>query len=168
MLSFETATKLFESVNGSTFIGLDTETKVHLKGGKKNPHKDRITKRTTSNVMVFQNKKSNAYKNMVERRLIAEGKDPSSFELQPRRWGKRIPNTPFIKHNGEYYLEVIFLNSTKSEYFLDGNPIHKKDIIDLPTHKEGKQGDLDDKVIIRTYKLSSIKALRMNNNSYIF
>ena len=117
----QTLRNLLENVNGSTFISLDTITPVKLTGGKSNPLQGRVTKKTTgSNVMVFQNKKgSNSYSNMVNRRLEREGKIPT-FEVGPRTWGTRIPETPFIQHNDELYLEMIFLNSGKSEYLLDG------------------------------------------------
>jgi hypothetical protein len=40
----------------------------------------RVTKQTTgASVMVFTNQASNGYENMVQRRLVAEGKDPASF-----------------------------------------------------------------------------------------
>lgn len=61
------------SINGSSFIGLDTQISVTLKGGKKNPMQGRVTKRTTgSRVMVFQNKLINGYEAMVHRRLAEQ------------------------------------------------------------------------------------------------
>lgn len=168
-MDFNVAKKLFDKVNGGSFVGIDTETVVTLKGGKGNSQQGRVTKlHTGASVMVFQNKTTNAYENMVERRLASEGKDPKSFELQPRKWGTRIENTPFIEHNGGHYLEVIFLKAGESVYLLDGKPIAKDDIVGLPTPKEGGQGGLENKVIIRTFKLDSIRKIRIDKTEYSF
>lgn len=65
--------KILENVNGASFVGLDTEVVVPLKGGKANPMKDRVTKVTYgSRVMVFQNRNANGYENMVHRRLAEQ------------------------------------------------------------------------------------------------
>ena len=155
-------------INGASFIGIDTLTDVKLTGGKKNPMQGGVQKAVIgSSVMVFSNTNSNGYENMVERRLIAEGKDPQSFSLQPRVWGTRIENTPLIVHNDEYYLEVIFLKAGETSYFFNGKPI-KKDLIEgLPEKAEGEQGGLDNKVIIRTYKVASIGRITINKETYI-
>ena len=110
-----------DKVNGGTFISINTETQVKLAGGQKNPLQGRVTKVVMgSNVMVFQNKHSNAYENMVARRLVQEGKDPNSFQLSPRSWGVRETGTPFVTHNGNEYLEVIFLKCGDVHYRVDG------------------------------------------------
>ena len=158
---------LTENVNGTTFIGLTSETSVKLTGGKANPLQGRVTKQTTgANVMVFQNKSTNGYNNMVQKRLEAEGKAPESFELSPRKWGSRIEGTPFIEHKGKYYVEVIFLNAGATTYRVDGKPTHKDEIVGLPSKKEATQGGLEDKVIIRTFSVDSIKGLTINKEYY--
>ena len=152
------------SLSGASFMAIDTEVVVPLTGGRKNPMKDRVTKRTTgSRVQVFQNKKINGYDAMVKRRLEAEGKDPGSFVIGPRVWGERIPLMPVVVHNSECYLEVIFLQAGTTEYFLDGKSIDKKDIIGLKeSGAGGEQGGLSEeaKVVIRTYKFDSIRQIR--------
>lgn len=168
---------IFANVNGNSFVGLDTETKVALRGGKKNPMLGRVNKKTTrSRVMVFQNRLSNAYDNMVKRRLEAEGKDPNSFVLSPRVWGERIPNTPFVRHinkDGQlkHYLEVIFLAAGKSEYLLDGKHIDKEMIEGLPEAEllvsDNVQGGLENQVIIRTYDVASLTGIRIDNDEFV-
>ena len=183
----KTLREIFATVNGSSFVGLDTESKVTLKGGKKNPQQGRITKRTTgSSVMVFTNQEQSGYENMVQRRLIEEGKDPTSFSVGPRVWGKRVQGLPIVEHEkdgvSKDYLEVIFLKPGKSEYFQDGQPIDKKDIEGLPEEKEEKievpdpdeeptnrgQAGLANKVVIRTYAEDSILAVRIDGVEYVF
>lgn len=160
--------KVLENVNGSSFISLDTTTIVKLKGGKSNPMQGRVRKHNTgANVMVFQNKKANAYDNMVKRRLMAEGKNPDLFKLSPRAWGTRLQGTPLVEHKGALYLEVIFLKGGKSTYTLDGQPIAPEDIQGLDLNKpEGEQGGLSDKVIIRTYKMDSITRMKIGDKEY--
>lgn len=155
-------------LNGASFIGIDTLTNVKLSGGKANPMQGLVTKATVgSSVMIFSNKNSNGYENMVERRLIAEGKDPNSFSLSPRVWGTRIANKPLVEHKGEYYLEVIFLKAGETSYLLSGRPIRKDLVEGLPEKsEEGSQGGLDNKVIIRTYKVSSITRVTINKEIY--
>lgn len=162
------ATLLTDHVNGATFITIDTVTDVKLTGGKKNLMQGRVTKRVTgSNVMVFQNKSINGYEAMVKRRLEKEGKNPDTFELKPRAWGRRLTGAPFVEHKGAYYIEVIFLSPGETEYLLDGNVVQRNTIVGLPPEKEeAHQGGLNDKVIIRTYKADSIKGITIDKQHY--
>lgn len=168
---------IVKEVNGNTIVAITTSTKpsgmrktIDTDGGREtNPHYNRVQKITTgSSVMVFQNKAINGYDAMVKRRLEKEGKNPSSFQLGPRKWGERLKNLPIVRHpSGQLYLEVIFLRSGETTYNLDGVPIDKSDILGLPTSRqEGEQGGLDDKVIIRTFKVSSLLTIRINNTLY--
>jgi len=173
-MHIEQAKEIFANVNGSSFIGLDSLTQVPLFGGKRNPMQGRVTKLMTgANVMVFQNKHSSSYGDMVQRRLEREGKDPATFQLSPRAWGERIPETPFIQHekDGEmhYYLEVIFLRAGEVQYLLDGEPIAKADIVGLKETEpsEESQGGLENKVVIRSFKLASITGLRVDGHEYL-
>lgn len=164
---------VLENVNGASFVGMDTKTVVALKGGKKNPHQGRVTKTTIgSSVMVFTNKNSNGYENMVMRRLEQEGRDPASFVLSPRKWGVRMEGSPLVYHEKDgavkHYLEVIFLRAGKSQYFLDGQPIDKSDVIGLEEKDESQQGGLSDdrKVIIRTFDLASVTGVRIDGQEF--
>ena len=134
------ATLLTDGVNGASIISIDTLTDVPLRGGQANPHLGRVQKRVKgSNVMVFSNKKINGYDAMVRRRLEQEGKDPNSFVLSPRSWGRRLTGAPFVEHNGNFYVEVIFLRSGEVEYLLDGEVISRNDVIGLTEkHKHVK------------------------------
>lgn len=164
---------VLESVNGASFVGIDTRTEPALKGGKKNPHKGAVTKVTRgASVMAFSNKNSNGYENMVKRRLEAEGKNPDTFVLSPRSWGERIPGLPLVRHEKDgavkYYLEVIFLKSGKSHFELNGQVIAREDVIGLEEKDESQQGGLsdDNKVIIRTFSLDSITAVRIDGQEF--
>lgn len=156
-----------DNVNGATFVGISTITEPKLLGGKKNPFQGRVRKiMSGASVMVFQNKTKNGYFEMVKRRLEQEGKAPESFELSPRSWGTRLDNMPFVEHKGEYYLEVIFLKSGDVHYEVDGIITLKDQIEGLTDKEEAEQGGLEDKVIIRTFKLSSITSITINKETF--
>ena len=151
-------------LNGCAIGSLTAVTDITLKGGKKNPLQGKVTKRAEGcNVMFFCNSKSNGYNNMVKRRLAKEGKASTDFKLGKRVWGERINDTPFIEHKGNMYVEVVFLKApSKVVYLVDGEEVNKNTIEGLPVDsQEGKQGGLDNKVIIRTYKLSSLRNIKM-------
>ena len=157
-----TIKQVFETLEGGTFVGMDTETPVKLTGGKKNPQQGRVTKQMRgATVMCFSNANGSAYNAMVKRRLAAEGRDPESFELGARAWGERIAGTPFVTHKGKTYLEVIFMRSGEVQYMLDGEPVSAEQIEGLPERKEPTgQAGLENQVIIRTFDIDNIVALR--------
>lgn len=164
-----TITAALETVQGAAFASIDTLTEIKLTGGKANPFQGRVTKSSVGNqVMVFTNKKSNAYDNMVKRRLEQEGKDPATFVLGALPWGTRIENTPFIQHNGELYLQLIYMKAGKTSYLVDGLP-YAGEIPGLPVEKEPTgQAGLENQVIVRTLKEKSIKRLRFDQQEYVF
>lgn len=152
-------------VHGATFIGLDTITEVNLP--KSSPHHGRVTKvMTGANVQVFGNKHTNGYENMVKRRLGKESKDPEDFQLSPRKWGQRVPNLPIVEHQGNEYLEVIFLKNGEIEYLLDGKPINKEDVIGLKPPVAAEQGGLENKVHLRTFAVESIRQIVIDGQTF--
>lgn len=176
MITYEQLNELVSQVKGTTFAGLTTKTQVKLTGGKKNEMQGRVEKLTEgSNIILYSNSEKNGYAEMVKRRMIKEGKDPSEFQLKPRAWGVRVGKSPFIEHNDKYYFECIFVSPGKTTYLLDGNPILKEDIVGLPVPKENTEeevesekkqfsnNDLEDKVIIRTFALESIVSIKLKN-----
>lgn len=167
--------ELVGTVNGATIISLDTETtlplnKTIIANGERqpNPHFDRVKKRTTGlNVMIFSNSNTNSYSNMVRKRLVAEGKDPTTFVLSERKWGKRIEGTPFVDHKGETYIEVIVLRPGKTTCWVGTTAIHKEDIQGQKKTSKPTQGGLDNTVVLRTFKVSSIVAITMNKEKHV-
>jgi hypothetical protein len=159
---------LLANVNGNTIIAIDTVTVPKLAGGQKNPMQGKVRKiMIGGNVMVFTNKNSNGYENMVNRRLAQEGKDPASFQLGERAWGKRIAGTPFVEHNGAMYLEVIFLKPGKVHYEHGVREISAAQVQGLQQKDEAEQGGLDNKVIIRTFKADSISSITIDGQRHV-
>ncbi len=172
-MDISVAKKLFENVKGTGFAGIDSLTVVPLTGGKSNPQKGRVTKRTTgSTVMVFAQEEHTAYSAQVKRRMEKEGLDAASWEGGPLPYGEWVDDTMFIVHTKKgdteptHYLRVHFVNAGTSEYLLDGEVIAKEDVIGLPKPRESKQGGQSDKVIPRNYKLDSITAIRIDGTEY--
>lgn len=159
---------LDENLNGTSFVSLTTITIPKLRGGKKNPFRGRVKKIAKStSAMIFQNKQKNGYKAMVTRRLGKEMKDANDFKLKPRTWGERIPNAPIVHHKGNYFLEVVFLKPSNVHYEVDGVKTNPEDIEGLEiNHSEGTQGGLEDKVVIRTFKLDNIIKFKIGGNTY--
>ena len=156
-------------LQGVAIGSLTSETVVTLTGGQKNPQQGRVVKRSEgANVMFFTNSTTNTYNNIVQKRLVAEQKNPADFVLGKRMWGERLPETPFVQHKGQLYVEVVFLHAPKVvKYFLDGVEVAKSAIIGLPEKQEGAQGGLENKVILRDFKLSSIKEIKMGELSVL-
>lgn len=163
----EMVENILTGASGDKFF-LTTETNVKLKGGKKNPYQDRVTKRTENSLVQIASATSDdetPYVSMIRNRLVEEGKDPESFEVKPRKWGVRIEGTPFIENKGNYYLECIFEKAGNVTYFLDGI-----DVIDDPNEILGfeekkpmaaeSQGGIENKVQIRTLSLDSVKDIK--------
>jgi len=169
--------ELLKSVNGASFISIDTITIPTIRktlGDRgpsvPNPHFGRIRKvMTGAVVMVFQNKTINGYEAMVNRRLAAEGKDPASFTLGPRKWGQRLENLPVVEHEGQYYLEVIFLKPGQVQYYLDDHIIDpsliqgmRENVVD-----ETQQGGLENQVVIRSFKFDSITKIKIDKTTFV-
>ena len=169
------ARKIFENVNGTCFVGLDTKTILTRLKRDEAVQPGVITKETTgSTVMVFAQEERTAYSNQVKSRMVKEGLDPTSWEGGPLPHGKWLDDTVFIVHTKKgdteptYYLRVHFVHPGKSVYFLNGKPIAKADIVDTSApKKEGGQGGQDDKVIPRNYKLDSIEKIRIDKTEYV-
>ena len=169
-MEYQTVKTEVDKIKGATFISLDTLTEVKLTGGKKNPLQGRVQKITKgANVMVFNSTETNGYENMIKRRMLEEGKDPSTFTLGKRAWGTRIDQSPFIDHNGKKYIECVFINPGKSSYLVDGIEVGKDEIEGLAETKENpeSQGGIENKVIIRSFSLDSIRAIRVNGREIV-
>lgn len=166
---------IMDNLHGSQFIGLDTQTDVKLRGGKKNPLQGRVYKTNEGVVGMISTNMPALYQNMVNRRLAKQhGVDERMmiaeewFKSQTPKWGRIIEGTPFIEHNGQYYLRVIFVKNGCVMSFVDGIPTDKQFIEGYPESKEeAHQSGLNNKVVFRTYKVDSIQAIRLNKKTFI-
>ena len=169
-----------DSNKGVNFVGIDTLTLVKVNKTmpnddwsasnglpKKlpNPHFESISKLTMGSSVMF----GASYENMVKKKLVTEGKDPLDFVAGSLPWGTRIGDSILIEHKGQVYVQMIFKSSGDTTFRNGASVIDKNDIIGMPKSKPSaeSQGELTDKVTIRTVKLDSIVKLRMNKQEYV-
>jgi hypothetical protein len=149
-MDFTTLQTLFSNIEGCTFATIDSETK---------PTAGIRCVTTGERVILFTNKKVSGYEQMVRRRLEAAGKNPDNFVLSDLPWGERIPNTPFITHNGRHYLQCIVLAPGDSRFFIGDTEVNPDD---LGLGKRSLNQGLSnaDAVVVHTYAIENITAIR--------
>ena len=145
---------LIRRVKGVTFASLDAHTTL------------RSLRRIVvgEQVLLFAMGSGSGYENMINRRLVDLGLDPS-FRVQGLPWGTRVDDTPLIEHNGQTYLQTLLFRKGKEQYMLGEMDIPVSDIglygVKSPyAEKEGQAGlPADKRVVIQTYNLSSLRRL---------
>jgi hypothetical protein len=128
----------------STIATMEVETEVK-KGVKK-----------VAKVSVVLGKKL-SFARIVNNRRKKEGLD--GVDISGRVWGQHIPNTPFIWHNGNLYMECLVLKTLSEQYFKDGVEIDKQEVFSggqaPDVYGLGKKSPK-----WRTYKLSNVNSVR--------
>ena len=147
---------------GHSFVGLTMLTDARAKKTG-NPY-GKILKKTklTANIGFH-------YKNSLANQAKREGKDVE-FDIQPRRWGVRMENTPLVQHKGKYYLECKVEDVQSVEYFTEeGQALTKEQVEEfLPTKRHSStQAPLDKKVILRDVAIENILSLRMGKQTFL-
>jgi hypothetical protein len=112
-----------------------------------------------------------SYKNAVNNRRLKEWKEallqdentpkPEEFVPQQRKWGYRVTNTPFVQHNGLYYVELSVHDCLRQVYLDDkGNQV-SKELLEpyLKKSSDGGRQGLDKPVILRDVKLENIVSI---------
>ncbi len=124
-------------------------------------------------VLLYRTKGVSGYENMVKRRLVDIGRDPSNFVLSDLPWGERVDDLPLIENGGQFYLQTILVKPGKTEAFIGTDltgwkpvdpsaypNVFKKDReAERAAYSQGLS--LDKAVIVRTFKLESLTELRL-------
>ena len=154
---------IIESGSGSVVYKITTESEERLSGGKKNDMQGRVKKRTIDSIVkIYNGDFESVFSRLMNEEYQKAGID-KIYEPKQRTWGERIKGTPFIEHKDEIYVEVFFVKSGRVVYLLDDKEIDKSDIVGLKestTRKfvgDSDSGEFVPNVIVRTYKLNSIK-----------
>lgn len=163
--------KAFHITKGASFAQLYTEVTPDLP--KSSKYCGRVTKKQCHNVQL-----NFSYQNAVNNQLMLEGREADFIASIPK-WGTRIPGTPLISHikKGEtetsFYLMTRVLKSQQAAYFLDGKEVLDVPIVDAirgdmraPYNNKAHQG-IEKEVIIRTFKLDSIRAITMDGETLV-
>lgn len=149
---------------GAQIVSLTTQTDAKLRKTG-NPFAMPVTKRSIVNGIVGWN-----YENAVNRQRDREGND-TSFEAQPRKWGKRLPKLPFVTHNDEIYLELKVERTLAQPQYQDanGNPLTAEAVAPFLPEKRSNaehQG-VEREIILRDYKMTSILEIKVGGESYV-
>ena len=157
-----------DNVKGTTFVSIDTSTDPDMPKTN-NPFWDKANK--TWNIRKL-NTVTGAigadYERAVNRIANKENKDDR--EAKPRAWGTLTADRLFVEHKGGFYLQVKVENGGKPTYVHadTGEAIDKETIKPFLKEKvkSSTQADLDGEVIIRDFKMASIKSMRFMGESY--
>lgn len=149
----------------ATIVSLTKETRLRAKSadGTPNPlwkaHKEgRLLKRSLVNGFInwIYGNSVNNQRMREEQPLDADG-TVKHFEPLPRSWGERVVGTPFVRHNGGIYLELMVKKSLEHRYELDGEPIDRKEIEPfLAVKKESSRQETAKPILCRDYALPNI------------
>lgn len=163
--------EMFHFTKGAKFAQLYTETRIELP--MSSIYRNRVTKKQNHNVQL-----NFSYSNAVNNMRLKEDKEADFVAAAPK-WGTRIPGTPIIMHckKGETetnaYLMTRVFKSSPSEYYLDNKFVDDIPTVDAirgdmnkPYSNKAHQG-IEKEVIIRTFKLSSIRAITMDGQTHI-
>lgn len=143
---------LLDKINGCTFASIDTVTEPS-NGIKKVTKGERI--------ILFTNKKSSGYENMVKRRLEEAGKNPDDFVLGDLPWGKRLPNSPIIENNGMHYLQCVRLAEGQARYFIGDREVRDPSGLGLRQRRTNQGLPKGDEVEICCYRLDRIERIAL-------
>lgn len=142
---------LLDKINGCTFANIDAVTEPS----------NGIRKETTGiRVILFTNKKSSGYENMVKRRLAEAGKNPDNFSSGDLAWGEQVPNSPLIEHKGKVYLKCVLLAEGQSKYFIGDREISGNGL-GLRGRWPNQGLPPSDTVNVATFNLKSIKKITL-------
>ena len=109
------------------------------------------------------------YSNSLDNQAKREGKE-IDFQVQPRRWGVRLPSCPLVEYQGNHYLEAKVEKTFEVNYFLENGAPIEKELIEpfFPKRAESStQKELDKKVILRDIKLESILSMRIGEKNLL-
>ena len=129
-----------------------------------NPYFDKVYKDSTVNGEIHWN-----YSSAVNRQRIREELFPD-FVAQPRKWGERLQDSPFVHYKGKYYIELKGERRLTEIYrdILTGDEI-LKEILDpfltKPFDPSEYQG-VNKGIHLRDYTLTNIREIRIGGNLY--
>ena len=154
--------EVLKNIKGATFVTLATETDARLKKTG-NPFGKVLKRNTVNGVFNFN------YENSVNRQLAREGQ-AADFEAQGRTWGQH-ETLGVISKGEQEYVQIKVEKAGRHPRFVveaTGKLVSKDEIKPwLPAKSPFVQGGQDKEVIIRDYKLDSVRAARIKGQTYI-
>ncbi len=152
-------TAVLQDIKGAKIATIVTETTPELKK-KGNPYEN-VTKRMTSNVTMNFN-----YRNALEKAGKAVSK---AVKAGKRAWGERVPNSPFIMHEGALYFEVKMNGKPSSIEYLVKDGLVKGVNVVLSNDKIAPflPVRVAPLVPMMAVKIQNVKELRVNGKCYV-
>jgi hypothetical protein len=91
-----------------------------------------------------------------------------TFRAHPRKWGRRVPRTPFVRHREKLYVECKIQRVVSTAYeLLDGTAVPEASVLPfLPARSASRQG-VDREIVLRDYGIDSIVALTVDGERYL-
>lgn len=164
---FVSESELLQVVSGidkPTFINMTTEI-VEPMNKKGNPYFDKVTKVTTCNYLI-----GSEYENRVNNNDKKEGGE-GTFESSFNRVGEHISRSVlFNRERNQHYVMVEFFpeSKPKSEFFFEGTSIERSMLESwLKKKNEGTSQPQERKVLVRSFKSSSIKEMTYEGVRYV-
>ena len=111
------------------------------------------------------------YGKTVNNRLEKEGKE-KDFKAQELPWGHWVGSgSTIIEHKGSFYLRLSLVgaNSTRKQWFLNGEPVTRKQIADIlpaPKKSRNEHQGLENPVIVVNVKVKTITRLKVDGETY--
>jgi hypothetical protein len=144
------------AIRGATIVTIETCT-VPTMRKTGNPYAGNCVKISRVNGMIGW-----SYANSVNNQREREG-GTADFEVKERKWGKRIASTPFVVHEGRYYLELKVEHALEHWYeTVTGERINVDHIRPfLPAKKTttAEAQGVEREIILRDYALDNITAI---------
>lgn len=138
-------------------------------GKQVNPMLGRLEKLSRSKIVINW-KYENAVNNQRMREGTAAGVEVvMGFVAEPRKWGVRLDDSPFVENKGQLYLEAKVEKSLEHQFILDGKPVADSVVeayIKPKAEGSGRQ-EVEKAVILRDYKLASIEQLFCDGKVYL-
>jgi hypothetical protein len=164
---FVSESELLQVVSGidkPTFINMTTEI-VEPMNKTGNPYFNKVTKVTTCNYLI-----GSEYENRVNNNDKKEGGE-GTFESSFNRVGEHISRSLlFNRERNQHYVMVEFFpeSKPKSEFYFEGNSIERTMLESwLKKKNEGTSQPQERKVLVRSFKSSSIKEMTYEGVRYV-
>ena len=147
------------SVRGAKIITFTALTKPSGMRKTGNPYATCMKESRVNGIINWSYEKAVNNQRLRESQPMDDFGNVEAFHAAPRQWGQRVRGTPFVEHNGTFYLEVKVQNALGHRYLFEEQVIEAEHIKPfLPNRdNEGIRQEVDNIIILRDYKLESIK-----------
>jgi len=154
------------NVRGTTAVSVLSETPVRM------VKKHRETKEPNPFLGAVKTQKKNGligfdYESSVNLQAGREGKEER--EAKERAWGELSESRLFVHHKGQSYLQLKVQSVTDTVYTLNGETISYEDIKPYlsASGPSSTQSDLDKEVVVNDIKMSNVRAITMQGETYL-